>query len=275
MSTLTNEPTIDTTRPPIPFGREVLVEVRKMFDTRGGLWLFIITGGLIALAMGLTLLVVGLNEDVTITASGFSDVMTIPVSILVPIFAILTVSSEWSQRTHLTTFTLQPNRGRVVGAKFVAVTLLAIGTIVLAIALGALGNVVYGLITDHDVVWNVSGKQLFWTIVLQLVFFWMAFALATLLLNTPATIAVFYVVALILPIMVYPVLIFVFGWARDLLPWLDFNYAAMPLIDGEDFVGDAVDVSALEYVRFAFAIFLWVVVPGVLGYLRIQRTEVK
>src|SRR5690606_13986885 len=156
-------------------------------------------GLLIVLAMGLTLLVVALNDEVTITASGFSDVMTIPVSILVPIFAILTVSSEWSQRTHLTTFTLQPNRGRVVAAEFVAVTLLALGTIVLAVALGAVGNVVYGLITDHETVWNVSGKQLFWTVVLQLVFFWMAFALATLLLNTPATIAVFYVVALILP----------------------------------------------------------------------------
>ena len=37
-----------------------------------------------------------------------------------PVLLILMVTSEWSQRTGLTTFTLEPHRGRVVGAKFVA-----------------------------------------------------------------------------------------------------------------------------------------------------------
>src|SRR5690606_11356088 len=107
-----------------------------------------------------------------------AEIMAIPVSLLVPVFAILTVSSEWSQRTHLTTFTLQPNRARVLAAKFVAVTLLALATIVAAVAFGALGNVIYGIITPHDVVWNVPVSDLLWTVASQLVFFWMAFALA-------------------------------------------------------------------------------------------------
>ncbi|WP_286929751.1 MULTISPECIES: hypothetical protein [Aeromicrobium] len=275
MSTTTTGSTIDLSRPAIPFGREVRVELRKMFDTRGGLWLFIITGGLLLLAMALTLLVLALNDDVTITASGFAQIMTIPLSILLPVFAILTVSSEWSQRTHLTTFSLQPHRGRVIGAKFAAVTLLALGTLVLAAVFGALGNVLYGMLTDHEVVWNLTGKELFWTVVLQLAFFWMAFAFASLLLNTPAAVASFYVVALILPVVAYPILMALFGWARDLLPWLDFNYAATPLISGDDVMGEPVDVGALEYLRFAFTFCLWVVLPGVLGFLRIQRTEVK
>ncbi len=275
MSTSTTQPTIDLSRPPIPFTREITGEIRKMFDTRGGLWLFIITGGLLALAMALTLLVLGLNDDVTITASGFAQIMTIPVSLLVPVFAILSVSSEWSQRTHLTTFTLQPHRGRVLAAKFVAVTLLALGTIVVAVVLGALGNAIYGLITDHDVVWNVEGKELFWTILLQLAFFWMAFAFATVLLSTPAAVAVFYVVALILPMVAYPILGAIFEWARDVLPWLDFNYAAAPIIAGENFFGESVDVGVVDYLKFVFAFCLWVVVPGVLGALRVKRIEVK
>lgn len=274
MST-TTQPTIDLSRPGIPFSREVRVETRKMFDTRGGLWLFIITGALLLLVMALVLLVLGLNEDATITATGFSEAMTLPVSILVPVFAILTVSSEWSQRTHLTTFTLQPNRGRVVAAKFASVTLLALGTIVVAIAFGALGNVLYGMITGNEVVWNVSAKQLFWTVLLQLLFFWMAFALASLILNTPAAIAVFYVVALILPFMIYPILFFAVSWGSDVVQWLDFNYAAAPLITGNNMMDEEVAVGVLDYVRFAFTIVLWVVVPGVLGFLRIKRTEVK
>lgn len=276
MSTTTHGPVeIDTTRAGVPFGRLVSVEVRKMVDTRAGTWLFVITGGLIALVMGLVLLVLALNDDVTISASGWMQAMVIPVSILLPVFAILTITTEWGQRTNLVTFTLEPRRGRVLAAKLVAVSVFALATIVLAIALGALGNVLYGAITGNDVVWNVTGRELFWTVVVQLAFFLMAFALASLLLSTPAAIAVFYVVALILPLIVYPILMVFFGWARDLLPWIDFNYAAAPLVGGTDMMGEPVQVEALDYVRFLVAIGLWVVLPGVLGGMRVVKSEIK
>ncbi|THV18125.1 hypothetical protein E9934_00225 [Nocardioides caeni] len=45
-----------------PFGRLVTVEWRKMVDTRSGIWLLAITGGLLALVAGLVVLVVGLND---------------------------------------------------------------------------------------------------------------------------------------------------------------------------------------------------------------------
>ncbi|MBC9224742.1 ABC transporter permease subunit [Aeromicrobium sp. 636] len=275
MSTTTTNPTIDLSRPGVPFGREVKVEVRKMIDTRGGIWLFGLTGVFILLAMALTLLVIGLNDDVTITAGGFAEIMALPVSLLLPVFAILIVSSEWSQRTHLTTFTLQPNRGRVILAKFVAVSVLALATIVIAVAFGALGNVIYGIITPHDVVWNVPIGDLAWTVASQLLFFWMAFALAMLLLNTPAAIAVFYIVALILPVMVYPILMALFGWAQDLLPWINIDYALMMLRDGTTFLGDPIDVGPVDYLRLVVTLVLWIVIPGTLGFLRVRSTEVK
>jgi len=275
MSTTTTNPTIDLSVPPVSFGREVKVEVRKMIDTRGGVWLFALTGVFILLAMGLTLLVIGLNDDVTITAGGFAEVMALPVSILLPVFAILIVSSEWSQRTHLTTFTLQPNRTRVVLAKFVAVSLLALATMVIAIAFGALGNVLYGVITPHDVVWNVPVSDLLWTVGQQLLFFWMAFALALLLLNTPAAIAVFYVAALILPFMVYPVLMALFDWAQDLLPWINIDYAVTMLRQETTFLGDPIDVGPVDYLRLVVTVVLWIVIPGTLGFLRVRSTEVK
>ena len=39
MSTNTAPATIDTTRPGVPLGRLVKVELRKMFNTRSGFWL--------------------------------------------------------------------------------------------------------------------------------------------------------------------------------------------------------------------------------------------
>ncbi|MFS0885670.1 hypothetical protein [Aeromicrobium sp. 179-A 4D2 NHS] len=274
MST-TTQPTIDLSRPGIPFGRAVSVEVRKMFDTRGGLWLFICTGGMMVLLMGLILLVMALNDGSTITANGFMQAMIVPLSILLPVFAILTLTTEWGQRTHLVTFSIEPRRGRVVAAKLAAVTILALGTMVLAGLVGALGNVLYGAITGNEMVWNVSAKDLAWTAALQLIYFLMAFAIASVFLSTPGAIAVFYVIALILPFVVYTTLWFMFGWARDVIPWLDFNYAAAPLQLGTDFFGEPVDVGAYEYLRFAGSVTLLVILPGLFGIRRVLRTEVK
>jgi len=275
MTTTTPDPTIDLTRPGIPFGRAVAVEVRKMFDTRGGLWLFICTGGMLVLMMGLILLVMVLDDNSSITANGFMQAMIVPLSILLPVFAILTLTTEWGQRTHLVTFSVEPRRGRVVAAKAVAVTLLALSTMVLALVIGAIGNVLYGLMTGNDTVWNVTAKDLAWTAGLQLIYFAMAFAVASVFLSTPGAIATFYVLALILPFVVYSTLWFIFGWARDIIPWLDFNYAAAPLQLGTDFFGEPVDVGVFEYVRFIGSVVLLVVLPGFFGIRRVLRTEVK
>ncbi len=266
---------IDTDRPKIPFSRITGVEIRKMFDTRAGLWLMIITGILLALTMIGVLLVVGLVDNASITADGFSQALTFPLSLLLPVFAISTVTSEWGQRNHLTLFTLEPHRLRVFLAKLVAVITLALGTIVVAIVFGVIGNLLAGVITGDDVVWDVDVKMLIWTVGLQLAYFLMAFALATLLLNTPAAVAVFYAFGLIVPIMVYSPLLAFFQWARDLLPWLDFNLAASSLMLGQDAMGEPVDAGAFEVVRFVFALVLWIGVPGVLGFLRILKTEIK
>lgn len=274
MSTATVE-RIDTTKPGVPFGRLVKVEVRKMFDTRAGFWLMVTTGILIALAMAISLLVVALDDGTTISASGFSQIMTIPLSLLLPVFAIVTITGEWSQRSHLSLFTLEPRRGRIIGAKLVSVLILALGTIVLAVVLGAIGNVIGAAVGGYDATWNVSLSEVLWTIGLQLAYFLMAFALSMMLLSSPATIVMFYIFALLLPFMVYPPLYFSFGWAQDFIPWVDFNYAAAPIAFGEDFEGNAVSVGTIDYVRFIFALVLWIGIPGIVGLRRVLKTEVK
>ncbi|MFT4188185.1 MAG: hypothetical protein QM621_06345 [Aeromicrobium sp.] len=266
---------IDTNRPGVKFGSLITVETRKMLDTRAGTWLLIITGLLIVFVAGVILLVIALNDNAEITASGFSQAMTIPLSILLPVFAITTVTSEWGQRAALTTFTLEPRRARVIAAKFTAVLILAAATIVAAILLGVIGNLLASGIGGYDARWDVDAGDLTWIIVLQLAYFIMAFAFATLILNSPATIAVFYVIALFLPMMVYSVLVGFFEWARELIPWIDFNYAATPLMTGQDMIGTPVDVGFLEWFRFFFSLTLLVVVPGVLGWMRVLRSEVK
>lgn len=267
--------TIDTDRPGIPFTRLVSVELRKMFDTLAGRWLMISTAILIALFMGGVVLVAALVDDFSITSSDLSQIMVIPVSLVLPVFAIIIVTSEWGQRSHLTLFTLEPHRGRIILAKLVAVLLLALATIVLAIIFGALGNVLANGVAGSEVVWNLEVGELLWTVGLQIAYFLMAFGLALVLLNTPGAIVLFYVFGLIAPFMIYSPLVFAFDWAREILPWIDFNLAATPLAYGRDLLGEPTSVDFIDWARFVVSIVLWVVLPCAVGYLRATRSEVK
>ncbi|MCD4527043.1 ABC transporter permease [Nocardioides sp. cx-173] len=264
-------PTLDISQTaPVPFSRLVRVEWRKMVDTRSGFWLMIATGILLVLTVALVLLVVGLTEDdLTIGADGFSQILTIPLSLLLPVFPILAVTSEWSQRTGLVTFALEPHRVRVLLAKVGAVVLLAVATIVVALVLGAVGNVVAAAMDGNSPKWNLDLEMLALTILSQLLYFLMAYAFGTVLLNTPASIAVFYVVALLLPLLVYSTLYAIFDWAQDLIPWIDMQYAMTPFLDPDD------TATAMDGLRLLVTVLIWVVTPLVIGTRRVLASEPK
>ena len=122
MSTTVLEPTTLDTAPsharsrtafaPIPLSRIVAVEVRKMFDTRAGFWLMasIVITSLLATGA----LIVSAPDD-ALTFENFAAAIGAPMTVILPMIGILAVTSEWSQRSGLTTFTLIPHRGRVLG----------------------------------------------------------------------------------------------------------------------------------------------------------------
>lgn len=270
---------------PVPFGRLVRLEWRKMIDTRAGFWLLAITGALLVLVFAIVLLVIALNEDASITGATFiQDVMLLPVSLLVPVFAVLITTGEWSQRTHLVTFAGEPNRLRVVAAKLVAVATLALTTIVVAAVLGGLGTVAAAGIGGYDVEWNLDAGIVAWIVVVQVLYFLMGFGLGMLLLNTPGAVALYYVMGLMVPFMIYQPLMFVFEWTRNVLPWIDLNLASLAFIANVDgmnpeeaeMMGLSVGgATGTDYAQLLVATLIWVVVPLVLGTWRVRRAEVK
>lgn len=269
MSAETAVPTIDlSATEQVPFTRLVSTELRKMWDTRAGFWLLLTTGGLLVAASVITLLVTVLN-DISIDAGSIAQIMAIPLSLLLPVLAITTVTSEWSQRTGLVTFALEPHRMRVIGAKLVTVVVLALVTFATAFLLGAVTNVLYGAFSGNSADWSIDGSGLAWTLVSQVLYFLMAFGFGMVFLSTPAAIAIYYVVALLLPFMVYGPMYGILSWGPDVVPWLDLGFAISPLTD------ESGTVTGTVVAQVVVTTLVWVVLPLVAGALRVRRAELK
>ena len=249
---------------PIPTTRLVKVELRKMFNTRSGFWMLVSIGVLSPISAG-SLLVFGLNSDVTyqnfVRASGF------PMSVILPIIAILAVTGEWSQRSGLTTFTLLPSRERVIGAKAIATLLVGLGAVSVAFAVGALGNVAGSALAGVDTVWDISLSMAPQMVLYNLVGMAFGFALGVVLRNSAAAIVGYFVASLVVP-GILALLAQVRSWFEDLQPWIDWNYTQVALLEG------GTD-TAREWAMLGSTTAVWIVVPLVLGLLFLRRAEVK
>ena len=116
--------------PAISFPKLTLVELRKMVDTRAGFWLQLIVA---VLTLAIVVLVCIFGETADFVFRDMFALAILPASILLPVIGILLVSSEWSQRTALITFTLVPKRLRVMSAKVAAGIVLGVGVLVISL----------------------------------------------------------------------------------------------------------------------------------------------
>jgi hypothetical protein len=129
----------------------VRIELRKMVDTRSGRWLLIAIVALSAFALGWGLTHL---EPGTVRFADVLDLALVPVDVILPVIGIMAMTSEWTQRTALTTFTLSPRRIPVLLAKLVAAIALATATVAavvgLAFAATALGGIIGGDGASYD-----------------------------------------------------------------------------------------------------------------------------
>jgi ABC-2 type transport system permease protein len=263
-ATTTQTAPVRRTASPIPTTRLAKVELRKMFNTRSGFWMLVSIAILSPISAG-SLLVFGLNSDVTyqnfVRASGF------PMSVILPMIAILAVTGEWGQRSGLTTFTLVPSRGRVIGAKAIATLLVGLGAVSVAFAVGALGNVAGSALAGVDPVWDITWSMAPQMVLYNLVGMAFGFALGVVLRNSAAAIVGYFVASLVMPI-ILALLAQVRSWFEDLQPWIDWNYTQVALLEGATNTGE-------EWAMLASTTMIWIVIPLVVGLLSLRRSEVK
>jgi ABC-type transport system involved in multi-copper enzyme maturation permease subunit len=186
--------------------------------------------------------------------------------VVLPVLGMLSVTSEWGPGTHMVTFTLEPNRSRVVCAKLAAGAVVAGAAVLTGFGLGAVCNALYGVLGDGGAVWNAGIDAVVSFAILQLIRLLTGFAFEMLIMNTAAAIVIYFVYSFVLP-GIFSILATAWGPFADLRPWVDFTYVQAPLVDG--------DLSGVNWLEFAVSSGLWFWLPLLLGIWRLLRAEVK
>ncbi|MHA7127558.1 ABC transporter permease [Janibacter indicus] len=244
---------IDLAGDRIPFARLVGVEVRKMVDTRAGMWMLITMAAISFVVCGV-LIAVGEGDDISMAT--FLGFITMPMLVLLPIMGIMSATQEWSQRTGLATFTLVPRRGRVLSAKVVASLVLALGLLVVAALAAALSTLVSGG------GFALEGLSVPGLVLTALIFTLQGVAFGAALLNTPLAI----VTSLALPT-VWTMLTSMSERMSDIAQWLDLNIVTGPLVEGT--------MTGSDWGHLATGGLAWVGVPLAIGTYRVLTREIK
>lgn len=245
--------------PGVPFSRTLRTEFRKQVDTRAGRWMLFAIVSSTVLFMVPTIMSLP-TEDLRFV--DLTAVATIPQMLLLPVVGIMAATGEWSQRTGLVTFALEPRRGRVVLAKLLSALGLGLASFAAAVAAGAVGNLAGIVLLGGNGSWALDWAMLGCFSLMQMLVVAQGVAFGMLLQNTPAAIATYY----LLPT-VWSTAAAAIVWLQTAPAWLDMTQAVQPLL-----VEDGMTPGA--WVDLGISSTLWVVVPLLLGALRVSRREI-
>ncbi|MGA8248534.1 MAG: ABC transporter permease [Nocardioides sp.] len=253
----------ETGHAPIPFRTVLGVELRKMFDTRSGFWLMI---GIAAAGLLATTAVVLFSSGDELAYDNFAAAIGVPMTILLPVVAILSVTGEWSQRAGLTTFTLVPHRGRVIRAKLVSTLTIGVASMALALGIGAVGNALAGVVSGNAASWDLSPTAMAYIVGADLIGMLVGFMLGVLARNSAGAVVTYFSYWFVLPTLTM-VLASHQSWFEKAQPWVDFSFNQNRMYDG--------GFSGQDWVQLALTGAVWLALPLAFGFWRVLRAEVK
>jgi ABC-2 type transport system permease protein len=248
---------------PVPLGRVVRVELRKMFDTRAGFWLM---ASIVIIALATMLGTVFFAPDEDLTYYTFAKAIGFPMTIVLPVIAVLSITGEWSQRTGLTTFALVPHRSRVILAKTFSSVIVGVVAMLFALAVGVVGNLVGTAIAGTNLVWDVSVAEALNIVLGGLLCLLTGTMLGMLIRSSAGALVGYFVIALVLPTIAGILSASQAGF-RDLQPWVDPNWARSFLFEGT--------LTGEEWAQVGVTTAMWLVLPALLGLRLVMRSEVK
>jgi ABC-2 type transport system permease protein len=252
---ITATPTVASTSglgPGIPFTRSLRVEWRKSLDTRAARWLL---ASVVAVSVIAAIVPIATPHSSAQDLANYLAIMAIGVTLLLPVVSILTLTSEWSQRTVLTTFTQDPRRDRVVAAKLaVGLGLAAIGGLA-GLAMAGVGLQVSDAL-GRTVSWHIDSSELIGYAVFVLLSSLMGMAFGALLHNTAAAIAAYFAIPTLITLVAVP-----FAAIRE---WVDTATTSDWILHGQ-WSGHTAQILT--------SIAIWVALPLLAGLGRTLRRD--
>lgn len=239
-------------------GRLIAVELRKSGNTMSGR---LVLAALALLgAAGLALEVVradtGTDQAPAVFAGYANAAMT--AELLLPVVGVLLMTSEWSQRTALTTFALVPRRGRVLIAKLAAALVLSGVAVIVLAAMAGLTTLVVGTVSGAGVDFTGAGRGMLNLLASGALEVLLGAAFGALLQQS----AVALVAVLLAPVVWSSVAPPLLGTSAD---WLDIFLATSTLTSLS--LGD-------RPAQTLTAVTVWIVLPLLLGTWRALRRDV-
>lgn len=252
-----------TLAPAVSLARLIRVELRKFTDTRASRWLLGLMG--VATVM-IAAICAGYLDSInkmldTSSWAASNAFISLPIGLLLPVVAILVFTQEWTQRTSLTTFTLEPRRGRVLLAKATVVLLVGVLGWLLILAATAVTAAIGGAVHDLTIDWSLHHLPVTNLLITTLLGMAMGSAFALALKNTPAAIVLYFV----LP-SVFTMASIAPGMAGTILRWLD---------SGMNWSRFFTPMSGTDWAKAAVCFSVWILIPATIGVIRNLRSEAK
>lgn len=238
--------------PAISFPKLTLVELRKMVDTRAGFWLQL---GVAVLTLAVVVLVCIFGETSDFVFRDMLALAILPASILLPVVGILLVSSEWTQRTALITFTLVPKRMRVMSAKVMAGVVLGLAVLLIALIVASLAVLAVGGAWELGMAVFGQICVLVVTGMLQGVAFGAAF------MNSATAIVLYFVLPFVFTALA------AIPAVEDIGRWINLLDTTGPLTEP--------NMTGTEWARFLVSLLVWLALPLAVGLYRITKGEIR
>lgn len=239
----------------IPFARLLRAECRKATDTLAVRWLLAAAVGLALAAQAVPL---AFPHDVSQDRASFLTWAGLGLTRLLPIALMLTITAEWSQRTALITFTLEPRRGRVLAAKVLASLAITFGGGFLAFGIAQAGLAVATAAGHHPAAaW--SGPELAGFAVFLLCTSGMGIAIGSALHSTAAAVVTYFALAALTSLLLIPAVAKIGNYAN---PSQTFGW----VLTG-DWSGHGPQIAS--------SLAIWIALPLAIGIVRTLRRDVR
>ena len=204
--------------------------------------------------------------DADMTYYTFAKAIGFPMTVILPMIAILSITGEWSQRSGLSTFTLVPHRNRVILAKGIASVTVGFASMLVALAMGVGGNIAGTAIAGTERVWDVSFGHGVTIVLGSLLSLLTGTVLGILFRSSPVTLVAYFVYSLLLPT-VMGLLAASSQRFQELQPWVDLIHAQATLFEGS--------VTAEQWAHLAVTVTIWLVLPALAGLRLVMTSEVR